>query len=118
MLPQLTPTRVPRVLMTTDVVGGEWQYTLDLDQGRRAYDTATTLCVLGPPLTAMQRASAKRVPGLELIDIAAPVEWNAATPEQVLDAAAKVAAAARASHATVVHLNAPALAAVDGYPAP
>jgi glycosyltransferase involved in cell wall biosynthesis len=104
--------------MTTDVVGGEWQYALDLAQGLRAYDTATTLCVLGPALSPEQRACAKRVPGLELVDVGGPVEWSAETPEQVIDAASRVAAAARVSHATVVHLNAPALAAVEGYPAP
>ncbi len=97
MLPQLSPTRVPRVFMTTDIVGGEWQYSLDLAQGLRAYDTATTLCVLGRAPNGEQRASARRVPGLNLISLDVALDWSAANPDQVIDAAAQVVGARKPS---------------------
>lgn len=118
MLPQLNPTRIPRVFMTADTVGSIWRYALDLAQGLRAYDTATTLCVLGPAPSPQQRAVARRIPDLELVCLEAPIEWTTDDPEEVLDSARQVIAAVRDHHPTVVHLNNPALAAVGGYNVP
>jgi glycosyltransferase involved in cell wall biosynthesis len=104
--------------MTADAVGGVWQYALDLAQGMRAYDTATTLCVMGPAPAPEQRAAARRIPGLELVWLDVPLDWTAAGPREALAAARQALAAARACNPTVVHLNSPILAAVAGWPAP
>ena len=104
--------------MTTDVASGVWQYSLDLAQGLRAYDTKTTLCVLGPAPSAEQRAATRRIPGLELVNLDVPLEFSADTPEDVLQAASKVARAAGEHDPTIVHLNSPALIAAGNYPAP
>jgi glycosyltransferase involved in cell wall biosynthesis len=118
MLPQLNPARIPRVLMTADTAGSVWRYALDLAQGLRAYDTATTLCILGPVPSPQQRAAARRIPDLELVCLEAALEWTAESAEDVIDSARQVIAAVRDHRPTVVHLNSPALAAVSGYGVP
>lgn len=118
MLPELTQAGALRVFMTADAVGGVWQYSLDLAQGLRAYDTETTLCVLGPKPRPEQYAAARRIPGLKLISLDLPLDWTAATPAQVLDAAATVVSVAHDENIGVVHLNSPALAAGPSYPVP
>jgi len=118
MLPELTQADALRVFMTTDAVGGVWQYALDLAQGLRAYDTETTLCVLGPRPRPEQLAAARRIPGLKLICLDVPLDWTAPSPDAVLDAAAAVVAVAQDEGGGIVHLNSPALAAGPSYPAP
>ena len=118
MLPELTQEGTLRVFMTADAVGGVWQYALDLAQGLRAYDTETTLCVLGPPPRPEQRAAAQRIPGLKLIYLDLPLDWTAANPDDVLDAAAMIVSVANEENCGIVHLNSPALAAGPRYPAP
>jgi glycosyltransferase involved in cell wall biosynthesis len=118
MLPELTQAGPLRVFMTTDAVGGVWQYSLDLAQGLRAYDTETTICVLGPKPQPDQLAAARRIPGVRLICLDLPLDWTASSPEVVLDAAATVVDAAADDGSSVVHLNSPALAAGPRFPAP
>ena len=118
MLPELTQVGALRVFMTADAVGGVWQYALDLAQGLRAYDTETTLCVLGPRPSPAQHAAARRIPGLRLICLDLPLDWTAACPEDVLDAAAAVVDVAKAEGSGIIHLNSPALAAGPRFPAP
>lgn len=118
MLPELTQAGTLRVFMTADAVGGVWQYALDLAQGLRAYDTETTLCVLGPPPRPEQQITARRIPGMKLISLDLPLDWTAESPEDVLDAAGMVVEAAYESGAGIVHLNSPALAAGSRFPAP
>ncbi len=118
MLPELTQLQTLRVFMTADAVGGVWQYALDLAQGLRAYDTDTTLCVLGPRPQPEQLAAAKRIPGLRLNCLDLPLDWTASNPEDVLDTAAAVVNAAEEDGSDIVHLNSPALAAGPGFPTP
>ncbi len=118
MLPELTQADTLRVFMTADAVGGVWQYALDLAQGLRAYDTETTLCVLGPRPGPEQYAAARRIRGLRLICLDLPLDWTAETPEEVLDTAAAIVTVAREEGGGIVHLNTPALAAGPRYPMP
>ena len=118
MLPELTQVGALRVFMTADAVGGVWQYALDLAQGLRAYDTETTLCVLGPRPSPEQHAAARRIPGLRLICLDLPLDWTAASPDDVLDAAATVVDVAHDDGSSIIHLNSPALAAGPRFPAP
>ena len=118
MLPELTQADALRVFMTADAVGGVWQYSLDLAQGLRAYDTETTLCVLGPRPRPEQFAAARRIPGLKLICLDLALDWTAENPDQILDAAAAVVDVAHDEGGGIVHLNSPALAAGPSYPVP
>ncbi|MBV0891474.1 glycosyltransferase family 4 protein [Paracoccus sp. Z118] len=102
-----------RVLMTTDAVGGVWQYSLEL---AAALEAEVVLAVLGPVPDAGQRAAAEAL-GLRLIQTGLPLDWLCDGPEPVLAAGARIASLAREIGADVAHLNAPALGAVP-FPVP
>ena len=106
------------LFMTTDAVGGVWQYALDLARGLTAHDVRTTLAVLGPAPSDDQWADAQGVPGMRLIRADFPLEWLALSGGVVEAAGAAVAAMARESGADVVHLNTPALGAEGGFTCP
>ncbi len=102
--------------MTSDAVGGVWQYALEL---AGALDgVQVTLALLGPSPDADQRAAAARVPGLRLVETGLPLDWLAEGPGPVLDAGRAVARLAADIGAEVVHLNTPALAAGGGFATP
>ncbi|HVI30624.1 glycosyltransferase family 4 protein [Phenylobacterium sp.] len=111
------PTR-PRVLMTTDAVGGVWTYSIDLAQGLARAGAETTLVVLGPSPTPDQVAQAHAVPHLTLVDTCLPLDWMASELAEVLEVGAAVRGLARGSGADIVHLNSPALAAEGGFTVP
>ena len=118
MLPELTQLNSLRVFMTCDATTGLWHHALDLAQGLRAYETSTTLCVLGAPPTKEQQAAARRVPGLKLIHLDLPRDWATASAHHVLDAAERVVAISRTEGANVVHLTNPLLASGPAFPRP
>jgi glycogen(starch) synthase len=112
----LSRGRNPRLVMTADVVGGIWTYALELAKGLAGFDT--TLVVFGPAPSAAQRAAAEAVPGLELADGGPTLDWTAGQPAEVLEAARTLRDLARLRGADLIHLNAPAMAAVGGFSAP
>jgi hypothetical protein len=57
----MAPTPL-HLFMTTDAVGGVWQYALDLARGLETHDVRTTLAVPGPRAQGDQLAQAARVP--------------------------------------------------------
>jgi glycosyltransferase involved in cell wall biosynthesis len=67
--------RLNRVLMTTDTVGGVWDYSLQLAEGLSARGTAVMLATMGPLATADQAEGAAQVPGLELVSRECRLEW-------------------------------------------
>lgn len=114
----MTMTEPPlRLLMTADAVGGVWQYATELTAGLTRHNVETLLVVLGPSPDQAQREAAEGVPGVTLIDAGLPLDWlsDAASTRQ---AAAQVAAIARRESVDIVHLNSPALAAGQVFPAP
>jgi glycosyltransferase involved in cell wall biosynthesis len=111
------PTR-PRVLMTTDAVGGVWTYSLDLATGLARAGVETTLVVLGPSPTPDQVSQAHAVPHLTLVDTCLPLDWMATEPAEILEVGAAVRGLARGMGADIVHLNSPALAAEGGFAVP
>ncbi|MBB1496562.1 glycosyltransferase family 4 protein [Paracoccus sp. MC1862] len=96
-----------RVLMSTDAVGGVWQYSLELAS---ALDAEVVLAVLGPMADTDQRAAAE-VAVVRLVDTGLPLDWLSDGPAPVLAAADAIARLACEMGADVVHLNTPALAA-------
>lgn len=95
-----------RLLMTTDAVGGVWQYSLEL---AGALEAEVTLAVLGPAPDAAQCAAAAAAE-VRLVDTGLPLDWLSDGPAPVLAAGEAVARLARETDAEVVHLNSPALA--------
>ncbi len=107
----------PRILMTADAVGGVWTYALDLAAGLAEAGVRTILVTLGPSPSADQRAAAAAIPDIELVNTGLPLDWAAAEPAEIEDAAAALRGLARGVGADLVHLNSPALA-VAGCDAP
>lgn len=100
-----------KLLMTADAVGGVWQYALDLAAALVPHGVQTTLAVLGPSPSPAQRAEAKRVKRLTLLDTQLPLDWLCDAPEPVLAAGEAIAALARKIGADLVQLNMPTLGA-------
>ncbi|MGE5501275.1 MAG: glycosyltransferase family 4 protein [Ignavibacteriales bacterium] len=104
--------------MTTDAVGGVWTYALDLAGELATSGVQTTLAIMGPSAKADQLRAAKAVDGLALIETGLPLDWTAASPEELKVAADEIAALARGQRAEVIHLNSPTLAAYVRFHAP
>ena len=104
-----------RILMTTDAVGGVWQYALDLAGELGALGDRVTLAVLGPGLTPAQREQAGRVAGLDLVETGEALDWLADGPKPVERAARAIARLARDTGADLVHCNSPALAGANDF---
>ncbi|MFN3522514.1 MAG: glycosyltransferase family 4 protein [Phenylobacterium sp.] len=100
-----------RVLITTDAVGGVWTYSLDLARGLAARGAEVKLMQFGPHPSAAQRAAARRIPGLELLETDLPLDWTAADEPALAAAAAGLAQAAERLDVDLIHLNGPPLAA-------
>jgi glycosyltransferase involved in cell wall biosynthesis len=110
--------RAPRVLMTTDAVGGVWTYALDLAAGLSSAGVETFLLAMGPSPSPDQTAQARAIPGLRLVETRLPLDWLANGPGEILEAGGAVRTLARRIDADLIHLNSPALAAGGGFSAP
>ncbi|RDI59324.1 glycosyltransferase family 4 protein [Microvirga subterranea] len=116
-MPQLSSGARLRVFMTTDAVGGVWQYAVDLAEGLRPHGAEVTLAVLGPAPTADQREAAQAA-GVNLLLTNLPLDWAAHSPHQVKAASRALSDIAAQAEPDVVHLNNPAFAASASFPAP
>jgi glycosyltransferase involved in cell wall biosynthesis len=108
----------PRLLMTTDAVGGVWTYAVELARGLSRVGVQTTLVVIGPSPTPDQVVQAHAVPHLTLTDTCLPLDWLATEAAEILEVGAAVRGLARGTGADLVHLNSPSLAAGGGFCAP
>lgn len=105
-----------RVFMTADAVGGVWSYALELAAALSQRGIEIDLAVLGP-VWASAVDKARRLPRVHVLVTGLPLDWTAASEEELRRAANNVAELARYRRAEVVHLNAPALA-IARYAAP
>jgi glycosyltransferase involved in cell wall biosynthesis len=100
-----------RVLVTTDTVGGVWQYSLDLARGLSKLGIEVVLAVLGPSPSPAQLEAAAGIDGLTLTDTGLSLDWLAEDAPAVIAAGKAIAHLADEVAAGIVHLNTPALAA-------
>jgi glycosyltransferase involved in cell wall biosynthesis len=100
-----------KLLMTADTVGGVWQYAIELAAALQPHGIRTVLAVLGPAPSAEQRAEARAVAGLELLETGLPLDWLCDGPEPVLAAGEAIARLAAETGADLIQLNTPSLAA-------
>jgi glycosyltransferase involved in cell wall biosynthesis len=107
----MSQARGLKLLMTADAVGGVWQYAIELAAALRPHGVRTVLALLGPAPSPEQRAQAKAVPGLALVETGLPLDWLSDGPAPVLAAGAAIADLARKERVDLVHLNMPTLAA-------
>jgi glycogen synthase len=61
--------------MTADTVGGVWTYALELARALQPHGVEVQLALMGPPLTAAQRADADGIPNLSLFKSDYKLEW-------------------------------------------
>lgn len=104
-----------RLLMTTDAVGGVWQYATELAAALRPLGIETTLVVTGP---SSPRSLAHDGTAFDVIHTDLPLDWLAGDAATVVAAGEAVAALASAMTVDLVHLNSPALAARTRFPVP
>jgi glycogen synthase len=101
-----------RILMTTDVVGGVWDFCLVLAAEVRASALASvTLLALGEPSAAQRRAA--RAAGADLLSAPLKLEWMQDAATDVAATRGVVADIARRVRADVVHANQFAAACAD-----
>ena len=101
------------ILLTTDVVGGVWDFCLTLAAGLRASGDEATLLAIGTP-SADQRRSADGA-DCQLVHAPLKLEWMADAAGDVNATRSLVAEVVRDVHADVLHANqfAAACASVD-----
>jgi len=113
-------TRLHRrhILMTTDAVGGVWQYSANLAAELAEAGSEVSLTMIGPPPDAAQRACLEGHQGVRLVQTGLPLDWLCRDASQVRMAAEKLAGLALACGADLVHCNSPALAGAAAFPVP
>lgn len=102
-----------RLLLTTDAIGGVWQYSVDLAAALAGHGVETVLAQLGPAPSEAQRAEAQAIPGVTFVETGLPLDWLSDGPAPVLAAGAEIAMLARRHAVDLVQLNMPTLAATD-----
>lgn len=107
-----------RILITTDAVGGVWQYSIDLAKELADAGDTVLLAVLGPSPDEGQRRCARAVQGLRLIETGSALDWMCDGPAPVEQAARTIARLAREHGADIIHCNNPAMAGCTRFPAP
>ncbi|MBL8668197.1 MAG: glycosyltransferase family 4 protein [Rhodospirillales bacterium] len=100
-----------RVLMTTDAVGGVWQYTVELARGLCGSGSEVLVAGMGPEPSPAQRDAAAAIPGLSLQWHPGCLEWMNGAERDLDRASAWLAAQADCFSPDVVHLNSYAYAA-------
>ena len=103
-------TGARHVLMTTDTVGGVWQYSTDLARELTKDGDTVTLAILGPSPSRAQRAGAGKIKGMQLVDTGQPLDWMCADARPIELAAREISRLARECGADLIHCNMPALA--------
>lgn len=110
--------RLRRLLMTTDTVGGVWQYSLELSRALVPHGYEILLALTGPAPSAAQRAIAQALPGVSLIDTKTELDWLAPDARTIAAAGHRIAEIAADRRTDIIQLNAPSLAAGTRFPAP
>src|ERR1700716_1882111 len=100
-----------RILLTTDVVGGVWDFCLVLAHGLRAAGHAVTLLAIGSPSLSQRQAAHST--GAELTSAPLKLEWMQDSDTDVEATRALVADVAHAVQAEIVNANQFAAACAD-----
>src|SRR5512132_894683 len=101
-MPKTSPGRV---LMTTDAVGGVWQYSLELASGLGRRGIRVLLTAMGPAPSAAQLEAAGAIHGLALLHRPFRLEWMAGAEATLEASAAWLADLEAAFDPDIVHIN-------------
>jgi glycosyltransferase involved in cell wall biosynthesis len=70
------PVKSPmRILMTTDGIGGVWNYSIRLAGALEPYDVQIALATMGPALKESQRQEVRRLSHVQLYESTFKLEW-------------------------------------------
>jgi len=94
-----------RILMTADAVGGVWTYALGLSRALSELGVEVILATMGPRPGAAQRAAARAVPGLTLLESDYLLEWMDDPWSDVRQAGRWLLELASVYQPDIVHLN-------------
>ncbi len=100
---RVIPTRVHRVLMTTDAVGGVFTYSLELASALRALGTEVTLAIMGPALRPAQRRAASEV--ATIYESTFALEWMQHSEGDVARAGEWLLELEHTTSPDVIHVN-------------
>ncbi|MDQ2805761.1 MAG: glycosyltransferase family 4 protein [Chloroflexota bacterium] len=94
-----------QILLTTDTVGGVWQYSLTLAAALRQRGLGVALAVVGPPPSATQFAAALAVPRLTCHVYPGRLEWQPGCAADLAESAAWLGDLARRLGVDLIHSN-------------
>jgi glycosyltransferase involved in cell wall biosynthesis len=100
-----------RILMTTDAVGGVWQYSIDLIRQLRADGLDALVVCLGPPPSAEQQRKIQAITGGSFVHAPFALEWMQEPWDAIEQARTWLTKLESEFKPDVVHLNSYALAA-------
>ena len=98
-------TKPKNILMTADTVGGVWTYALELTRALEPHGVEVQLALMGPRLTAAQRAEAHKIPNLNLFKSDYKLEWMPEPWPDVQRAGEWLMHLAQRLRPDVVHVN-------------
>jgi glycosyltransferase involved in cell wall biosynthesis len=98
-----------RILVTTDAVGGVWQYTADLVAALGDLGFEAIVALMGPPPAGTK----PRLSAAPIVDTGLPLDWLCESPDEMRLAATRMAELAGDYGVDVAHLNTPALSGAD-----
>jgi len=107
-----------RLLMTTDAVGGVWQYSIALCSALARRGHEIVLAAMGPAPDEWKRQQAQAIPGLRLVETGLALDWLCDGPAPVARAAQVIASLAEAEDVDILHCNMPTLAGAASFPVP
>lgn len=102
--------------MTTDAVGGVWNYSMTLAEELSRHGVEIRLGIIGPPPSADRIATAKAA-GIDWTSVDAKLDWLAGSAEALARGRAAIARTAESWGADILQVNQPAYAGGE-YPAP
>jgi glycogen synthase len=103
--------------MSGDTVGGVWTYTIDLSRALGAAGVEVVLATMGAAATPEQRAQARRLPNLELVESTYRLPWMDQPWQDVHAAGDWLRNLAQRVGPDVIHLNEPVHGSL-AWPAP
>ena len=106
-----------RILMSGDTVGGVWTYAIDLSRALGAAGIEVVLATMGAAATPEQRAQARKLTNLELVESTYQLPWMDEPWHDVHAAGNWLRGLAERVQPDVIHLNEPVHGSV-AWPAP
>lgn len=101
----MATTLPERVLMTTDAVGGVWEYSLELAAGLCRRGIRVLLAAMGPAPSVAQARAAADIAGLVLAHRPFRLEWMSGAEVDLLPSAAWLSDLAAGFNPDIVHVN-------------